>query len=50
MIRHSTCRFAKIANAIMKKDQSQRSRKVKKPLIDVGGTGAIGNDLTGPIK
>jgi len=50
MIRHSSDRFLKIANAIMKKDQSTRQRKPAKPVVDVGGKGAMGQSMTGAVK
>jgi hypothetical protein len=50
MIRSKTCRFAKIANAIMKKDQPKAQKRNLKPAVDVGGTGAFGKYLTGSVK
>lgn len=50
MLRHKTDRFLKIANAIMKKDQSKTQKRNLKPAIDVGGTGSFGKYLTGSVK
>ena len=50
MLRHKTDRFFKIANAIMKKDQSKTQKRNLKPAIDVGGTGSFGKYLTGSVK